>query len=326
MLFMTSCEHLHNEQFDLFGMCGCLACLLIRLVTRVIADDFPTHVDAFEEIVVEYIRNTPDGEPLTRRYAVGHVKNFVKWCRQNDINDITEITHEDVDAFLNWPTMKGGQAGIPASSTRRNRLAGLRRAFRALRNMGYVVPDPTIDVVAKLDRSVVANICDDADVEKLRDGAPIGLFESSNSALLALAEAGATNGEIKEIRVRDLDLRAHEVRLPGNARTDSRTNQLTEWGTEVLRQRILSLDSDDLVVVNSIGTQVSESSISQMFQHIAAYGNVRRKQVNINSVRAWRARAIYTESGLIQDAALFLGSRSLDAAAAFIALEWRQSA
>jgi hypothetical protein len=62
-----------------------------------------------------------------------------------------------------------------------------------------------------------------------------------------------------------------------------------------------------------------------MFRHIAAYGNVGRNGFNINSVRAWRARSIYMENGRIQDAALFLGNRSLDAAAALMGVEWRQT-
>jgi len=115
------------------------------------------------------------------------------------------------------------------------------------------------------------------------------------------------------------------VRLPGNARVDERINELTDWGVVVLRERFAHVSGEDFVVVNSIGTKVSEASVSQMFRHIAAYGNVGRNGFNINSVRAWRARAIYKETGRIQDAALFLGHRSLDSAVALIGLEWRQT-
>jgi hypothetical protein len=192
--------------------------------------------------------------------------------------------------------------------------------------MGYEMPDPTIDVVALLDRTFDANVCSDSDIEKLREGAPIGLFDSCNAALLALAEAGATNGEVKEVRSSDVNLEDRVVRLPGNARVDERINELSEWGVMVLRERFAHISGDDFVVVNSNGTQASEASVSQMFRHIASYGNVGRSGFNINSVRAWRARAIYMESGRIQDAALFLGNRSLDAAVSLMGLEWRQTA
>ncbi len=322
---MQSRRPQHNEQFDLFNMCACLACALLRLVTRVIDDNFPTHIDAFESLVTEYITDSPDGEASTRREAVSHIKRFAKWCRMNDIDDLTLVKREDVEAFVNWPTMMGGRARTPGSSTKRNRLSSLRRAFRSLRQMGYELVDPTIDVVTLLDRTLDANVCSDEDIDKLREGAPIGLFDSSNAALLALAEAGATNGEAKEIRVSDVNLDDRLVRLPGNARVDERINELTDWGVIVLRERFAHVSGDDFVVVNSNGTKVSEASVSQMFRHIAAYGNVGRNGFNINSVRAWRARAIYKETGRIQDAALFLGHRSLDSAVALIGLEWRQS-
>ncbi len=316
----------HNEQLNLFNMCACRACVLLRLITRVINDDFPTHLDAFKSLVIEYILNTPDGEISTRREAVSHIKRFVKWCQINDIDDITMVKREEVEAFVNWPTMMGGRARTPGSSTKRNRLSGLRRAFKSLRQMGYQMPDPTIDVVALLDRTLDANVCGDRDIEKLREGAPVGLFDSCNAALLALAEAGATNGEIKEIRASDVNLEDRVVRLPGNARVDERINELSDWGVMVLRERFAHINGDDFVVVNSNGSQASEASVSQMFRLIASYGNVGRNGFNINSVRAWRARAICTESGRIQDAALFLGNRSLDASVALMGLEWRQTA
>lgn len=322
---MQSRRPQHNEQFDLFNMCACLACVLLRLVNRVIDDHFPTNIDAFESLVAEHILNSPDGEHSTRREAVSHIKRFSKWCRINEIDDITLVKREDVEAFVNWPTMMGGRARTPGSSTKRNRLSSLRRAYRSLRQMGYELPDPTIDVVALLDRTLDANVCSDEDIEKLREGAPIGLFDSCNAALLALAEAGATNGEVKEIRVSDVNLEERVVRLPGNARVDERINELSDWGVVVLRERFAHVSGDDYVVVNSNGTKVSEASVSQMFRHIAAYGNVGRNGFNINSVRAWRARRIYQETGRIQDAALFLGHRSLDSAVALIGLEWRQT-
>ena len=58
----------------------------------------------------------------------------------------------------------------------------------------------------------------------------------------------------------------------------------------------------------------------------ANYANLGSKGFNINPVRGWRAKAIYEETGRIQDAALFLGNRSLDSTALLIGLEWRESA
>jgi len=145
------------------------------------------------------------------------------------------------------------------------------------------------------------------------------------SSVEVLAEAGGTNGEIRTVRVADVDLEEGVVRFNGNARVDERINPLTEWGIIVLRERMADLDPDDFVVTNGDGRQCSEASISQMFKHIANYANLGSRGFNINSVRGWRARMIYNETGRIQDAALFLGNRSLDSTALLIGLEWRET-
>ena len=94
----------------------------------------------------------------------------------------------------------------------------------------------------------------------------------------------------------------------------------------VLRERLADLDADDFVVTNGDDRQCSEATVSQMFKHIANYANLGSRGFNINSVRGWRARAVYEETGRIQDAAVFLGNRSLDATALLIGLDWRQAA
>lgn len=315
----------HNEQFNLFGECLCYTCVLVRLVSRVFDQHFPTRIDAFNEIVCEYILLNDDREPSVRRQSVSHIRHFVRWCKAHDIDDIRDIRREHVESFVKTATVSGGKPHPPGLSTQRNRVSGVRSAYRASRQVGYELPDPTIDVVILIDRSIEACICTDADIEKLRDGSPEQLFDSAYAALLALAEAGASNGEIREIRVCDIDLDEGVVHLPGNARIDKRDNSLTEWGSVLLRARCERLSPDDFVVWNSHGSQPSEATISQMFRQIASYGNVGRRGYSINSVRGWRAHAIYMETGRIEDAAIFLGSRSLDSTAAMIGLEWRQT-
>ena len=316
----------HNEQFNLFGECLCFVCAIVRLVKRVFDQQYPTNIDAFGEIVCEYILLNDNREPSVRRQSVAHIRHFVRWCKNHDIDDIQNIRREHVEAFVKSATNGGGIPRKPGMSTQRNRMGGVRSAFRASRQVGYELPDPTIDIVILIDRTIEACICTDADIEKLRDGSPQELFDSSYAALLALAEAGASNGEIREIRVGDIDLDEGVVHLPGNARIDERSNPLTEWGIALLRARLERLGPDDFVVWNAYGAQPSEATISQMFRQIASYGNVGRRGYSINSVRGWRARAIYMETGRIQDAAIFLGSRSLDSTVAMIGLEWRQTA
>jgi len=297
----------------------------MTVVDRVTDERFPTLIEVFFAHIIEYIANSKEGERSTRREAIRHIKRFMKWCKQNGITDITMVKQDEIESFVHWPVMMGGRARRPGWSTMRNRLGYLRRAYRAAREIGYEIIDPTIDVVVVMDRTTEANLCTDDDIEHLREGAPLQLFDVSWSSVEVLAEAGGTNGEIRTVRVADVDLEEGVVRFSGNARVDERINPLTEWGIIVLRERMADLDPDDFVVTNGDGRQCSEASISQMFKHIANYANLGSRGFNINSVRGWRARMIYNETGRIQDAALFLGNRSLDSTALLIGLEWRET-
>lgn len=316
----------HNEEFNLFGECECRACALFRLVVYVTELNLPTNIDAFIEIICGYILLNDEREPSARRQTVSHLQIFGRWCRAHDITDIRDVRREDVESFVQGATVLGGKPRRPAPSTRRNRLGGFRTGMRASRALGYELLDPAIDIKILIDRTIDACICTDADILKMREAAPPQFFDSSYGSVLALAEAGASNGEIREVRASDVNLEEGVVRLPGNARVDERVNPMTEWGVEVLRARLPRLGRDDFVVWNFYGSRPSEATISQMFRQIAAYGAVGRRGYNINSVRGWRAHAIYMETGRIQDAALFLGSRSLDSTVAMIGLDWRHNA
>jgi site-specific recombinase XerD len=312
--------------YDLFGRCRCVLCRALEVAVRVIDEGHPTDINLFCEYVCTFIVNSRDGQRSTRREAVRHIMRFRKWCTQNGITDITMVKQEDIEAFVHWPVMMGGRARRPGWSTMRNRRTYMRRAFKAARELGYEIIDPTIDVVVIFDRTVEANLCTDDDIERLREGTPVQLFSNTWVSVIALAEAGATNSEVQNVRASDVELDEGVVHLAGNARVDERINPLTEWGTMVLRERVVDLGPEDFVVTNGDDRQCSESTVSQMFKHIANYANLGSRGLNINSVRGWRARAVYEETGRIQDAALFLGNRSLDSTALLIGLKWREPA
>lgn len=289
-------------------------------------DSHPNAIDDFLRIIREFILLADDGEISTRHEVVRHLDRFQRWCHHQGIVDISAVRQEDVEAFVYAPTSMGGRVRRPRASTIRNRKSAVGRVFRASRQLGYELFDPTIDIVLVYDRLSEANLCDERDISRLREGAPIGLFDATHAVLLALAEAGATNSEAKDVVAEDIDLTEGIVRLRGNARVDERVNSLTEWGAVVVAERLSRISNEDFLVANAIGLQCSEATISQMFRHIASYANLGSKGFNINSVRGWRARKMYAESGRIQDAALFLGNRSLDSTASLIGLEWRESA
>jgi len=329
MVFIAVMTHRtvpHGKVFNLFGSCVCQVCLLRNALTFVIENEQPTDIEAFCWSVTEYILNSHDGEPSTRRETTLHIRRFLKWCQANGISDVSAISQADIEGFVYWPVVLGGKPRKPGSSTKRNRLASLRRAYKTSRIIGYELIDPTIDVLVVFDHAINTNYCTDDDIEKLRNATPVELFKTTYASIWALAEAGATNSEIKDVRVCDVNLEEGVVHLAGNARVDERINTLTELGLNVLAQRIRGLNPTDYLILNTEGGKCSEATISQIFRHITSYANVGSKGFNINSVRAWRARKIFDETGRIQDAARFLGNRSLDSTALLIGLEWRESA
>lgn len=312
--------------YDLFGRCICALCVALELMVCVINSGHPTDIHSFCDYICAYIVNSREGERSTRLEVARHINRFRKWCVQQGITDISMVKQDDVEAFVHSPVMAGGRARRPGWSTRKNRRLALRKGFRAARNLGYEMLDPTIDVAIVADRTVDVNLCTDDDIERLRDGTPLQLFSVTWTSVIALAEAGATNSEIRFVRASDVDIDENVVHLAGNKRVDERVNSLTDWGVIVLSERLSELEPDDLVVTNGDDRQCSEATISQMFKHMVNYANLGSRGLTINSVRGWRAKTIYEQTGRIQDASLFLGNHSLDTSAQLIGLDWRESA
>ena len=306
---------------DLFGRCSCRLHSLLTAVNGLIEEDHPTRIDFVRNLVRNHIAGD-DREPSTKVSLLGLLEQFWRWCNDADIRDLETIDREHVEAFLNTPVKRGRSFAAPKPKTIDNRLWAVQHVYVALRYFGYRIPDPTQDITVRLDRRMVSECCTDDEVVALREAAPATLFDSSFAVILALAELGATNGEMRKLKVCDVDPSRGVVSLSGGPRNDPRTNQLTPWGREILTQRLVAVGSPWLVV-NTFDQPVSEQTISQRFRELVAVSRIRRRGLNINSVRAWRARSVYDTTGLIQDAARFLGHRSLDATAEMIGLEWR---
>ncbi|NDD71634.1 MAG: hypothetical protein EBZ52_00490 [Actinobacteria bacterium] len=306
---------------NVFGQCECRLCALNALVTQMIDEERPTRLDVVREIV----RNHLTGDIYRRSTEVslfGLIEQFWSWCNDAEIKDVLSIEREHVEAFLHTPVKRGEKFSAPKPKTIDNRLWAVERVYEALRYFGYKIPDPTQDILVALDRRIVSAYCTDDEVASLREAVPSVLFDDSYAVILALAEVGATNSEMRELKTNDLDIERGLVRLPGGSRNDSRINELTSWGREALKTCLPNHNAKWLVV-NTLSQTVSEQTISQRFRELVANAKLSRRGVNINSVRAWRARQIYETSGRIQDAARFLGYRSLDTAVEMIGLDWR---
>jgi len=308
---------------DLFGRCSCRLQSLLRLVTRLIDEGLPTGIDAIQEIVGEMFTLLADVAPSTRHELLKHFNRFIAWCRMNDIRDIRDIGRGEAETFINQPIFSGRGVRKPSFPTRRNRRMAMRRAYMIMRTLGYVMPDPTIDVVLPSKTAGKARACSDSELGRLRKSTQPDLYGISHASLLALAEAGATNTEISSLTMSAIDLEAGTVRLHGTYRTSPRTNPLTDWGLAVLRQRAAHSQPDDPIVRNADGNAASTAVVSQYFDLILSFARVYGKRLTIDSVRYWGARQVYDRTGRVEDATYFLGNVSLNTTAAGIGLDWR---
>jgi len=310
-------------QRDLFGRCPCAPHSLRRLVNRLIDEGLPTAIDAIQEIVGEMFTLLDDVAPSTRHELLKHFNRFVAWCRMNDIRDIRVVGRDEAETFINQPIISGRGVRKPSFPTRRNRRMAMRRAYMIMRTLGYVMPDPTIDVVLPSKTAGKSRACSDSELGRLRKAIQPDLYGISHASLLALAEAGATNTEISSLTMSAVDLGAGTVRLHGTYRTEPRTNPLTEWGLTVLRQRAIHSQPDDPIVRNADGNAASTAVVSQYFDLILSFARVYGRRLTIDSVRYWGARQEYDRTGRVEDATYFLGNVSLNTTAAGIGLDWR---
>ena len=165
-----------------------------------------------------------------------------------------------------------------------------------------------------------------AELDLVRAYADRGLAGSRRSAMVALAESGASPAEIALVRACDVDLAAETVRL-GIDR--ARVNALTGWGTEAIR-RVLVVNGIDpaddtrLCVTDTVGPrQGAQSAATRLCDVIRDAGLAEAQGVTGGSIRLTTAAEVLAREG-IEAAARFLGTRSLDATAAALGHDWNQ--
>jgi integrase/recombinase XerC len=302
----------------------CLFCFAQEIRARMTIIGNSRRIADLLPIAIHAISNDPNLCASSQREIALKASQFYTFIASQGIESVDQIDRRVAEAFINMPTTSGSRLKSPEASTRRNRRSAVRSAFRALRSIGIDVGDPTIDAEAKLGREILTPICTDAHIAAMRGHLPIGVSGSTLGSVLALAEAGATNSEISLIRAGDIDTGKGVVRLPGNQRVHGRVNQLTEWGLCAINQRMMDLvDDGQYLVARPNAKSLTNGEVSLQLRRILEFSRTSKTGITVNSIRAWRARQIFETSRSIEEAARFLGAKSLDAAASLIRHDWR---
>lgn len=286
------------------------------------------------ECAIAHWRSSQDFSAQTLLRSEETLRRFVKRLAAQDVTDVAQVTPAHCQGFLDALTRDGRP---PELATQHARRVAIRMLFRALREIGESVHDPTIDLRLPPKTGRAARPLTDAEVGLGRAAARLGLAGSGSlqrAVAWALAEATATTAEISTVRMCDVDdLRSPRyVALPGGRQLDARVGELTDWGaTVVARQtRLLhdrGLPSTTLLTYRGAGQpgqHVAQAAVCNAISAVlTSAGLSGEPDVRPASVRHWAGRTLYDGGMPIERVARRLGARSLDTVAADIAVDWR---
>jgi integrase/recombinase XerC len=252
------------------------------------------------------------------------VERFEVFCAEAfGVSSFEAVDPTMIRAFVGAADSDGCPAG---ASLQRARRSAVRLMFQCARQLGLTGSDPTVDVALSPLTSLRARPLTDDEVIECRGASAWSLASVRRSLTWALAEATCRSGEIPNVRVGDIDLEAGLVTIRGGGRCAPRTGRLTDWGQNLLGERLTGTADPDTPLVYSgesarLGGLVSaNSAISQVLQR-AGLGD--EPDVRPSSVVAWAGVKVLEQTGRIERVAEALGLRSLDSAASFIGWDWK---
>lgn len=277
-----------------------------------------------------------DGEftPATLDKCGETVARFARRLTTQGVTAPGQVTAEHCRGFVEAATRTGQP---PELTTRHARRTALRMLFRSLREMGYDVGDPTLDLQLPSRSDTSARPLTDLEVTLCRASSRMG--EAGGRSLhravcWALGETTAVSSEISAIRVGDVDDQTAPrwVRLPGTRRHDPRLGELSEWGSLIVARQLELLHQRRATPASLLtyrgqgvpGQAGAQSAVCNALGGVLTLsGLADERDVRPASLRNWAGRRLYEAGMPIDQVARRMGSRSLDSAAGDIALDWR---
>ena len=263
--------------------------------------------------------------PATRRKLATLTGWLFRYLAAAGAERWADVTPEMARGWCSAAAKRRGRWATPAASTIRNRQWALTVVCDALEAAGAEI-DAALRPGRKPrpDTPRRSRPLTPAELDSVRAFADRGLAGSRCSAMVALAEAGASPAEIALTRVRDVDLGAGTVRLNPDR---PRVNPLTGWGAEAIRLTLTVNGIDPathtrLCVTDTVGPrQGAQSVATRLCDVIRDAGLAEAQGVTGGSIRLTTAAEVLARDG-IEAAARFLGAKSLDAAAAALGHDW----
>lgn len=293
-------------------------------------------LDEAFELVREAWESSDAFSPQTRLRSVETIARFTTRANARGVEAVHDL---DAAACREFVFAFGRDGRPPELATQHSRRTILRTYFRTLRELGVVDGDPTLDLALSPRTTVAARPLTDDEVIACRYAVRLGKAGSTSlqrAVCWALAEATAITSEITQVRLTDLDDTSAPrwVHLAGSRRAQPRLGRLTDWGARIVGRHVEALleqrvSSSGLLTYRgraTPGQHVAQASASYAIaETLRAAGFGLEPDVRPASVRNWAGRRLYVEGMPIEQVALRMGARSLDAVASDIALDWRSS-
>jgi integrase len=297
-----------NEQHSIEGA---YALVVSHVAHRVQAGDFsPESADKFAQLAARLIAYV---------------------SRIGAVADVREVDREKVLAWLYAPLL-GEELKYPKARTLSNRRWAADLFFSSLRGLGLYEGDPLLDAPrpSRGEKRHWRGLTD-VEIEICRHFCRRSTRDLRGPVRWALAETGATTGEIPFVEPLDLDLEKRAVWLDAPSRYAPRWGYFTEWGLEQV-ERLLNEQRDLSGPLAYTGS--GRPSSRQSSTVISLTRVFRRAQLLPDpllkvsySIRSWRARQFFlAEHFDLDEVAHRLGVNGLDAARGLVDLPWGRCA
>lgn len=288
------------------------------------------------DVAVELARGWWAGgdDPRTHQTVLRMAEIATRFARRLHVlgvETLDQVTPSQCEEFI---FARSRTAAVASISTMRFRRTTLRALFKTLRMNGFDVADPTVDLALPARPDTTARPLTTDEIVFCRTCTKAARSKDlRRPAAWALAEATAVTSEQAAVTVGDLDdpERPFSVTLPGTRRIRPRVVELTEWSRSILKARVAELVGPTPQTRLVYGGAQSPDSVAAqaaacnlVTNVLAAAGLSGDPGVRPASVRHWRARLLFEETGRIEDVANLLGHSSLDEAAQAIGFDWKR--
>jgi integrase/recombinase XerC len=282
-----------------------------------IPDGGPLRPSALVEAVLANAASAGDLAPATLTELRDVLGRFAQFMEQGlGIPDVRAAGHREVRDFIRSRRAEGSKASL---SQMHNRRTACRYLFRSAMALGLLEADPTVRIELPPRRRVDPRPLTNEEIERCRAHACFHPDDLIHPVAWALAEATARTIEIARVTVGDVDPDQRIVRLPGSARSASRTASLTGWGLVQVRRRLHRgpVGPDD-PLVGFRSRKVPRASASMAVIEVMRAAGLGGSGVRPMSVVAWRGALAHADGASIEQVADLLGIASLDRTAALV--------